>query len=318
MAQTAGTFSSYDAVGNREDLTDMIYDISPTDTPVVSAIGRSKARNRLHEWQTDSLVAASTSNAVIEGDEVSNDTLQATTRVQNYTQLMDYVIQITSTQEAINHAGRGSELEYQLEKGIKHLKNSVEATILANQAYSAGNDTSARTMGGFASYVTTNTSMDTTGTTAGADNNSTAGANARTDGSSTRSFTEDLLLDVHQACYAAGGNPSLLVVGPFNARRIAGFAGGSTRIDKSEDKKVYNAVDVYVDPFGELKVVTSRFSRSRDAWLLDPEYAALAYLQEFKTENLAKTGHSTRKMLSAQLTLEVGNEAAHGGVFDLA
>lgn len=255
---------------------------------------------------------------MIEGDEVAGDTLQATSRIYNYCQLMDYVVVVTSTQEAVSKAGRSSEKEYQAQKAMKHLKNSIEATILNNQAYSAGTDTSARQMAGFAAYVTTATSFDASGTTAGADNNSTAGANARTDGSSTRQFTEDLLLDAHQACYAAGGNPSLLVVGPYNARKVAGFSGGTTKVDRSEDKKLYNVVDVYIDPFGTLSVVTDRFSRARDAWLIDPDYAKLAYLQPFKTEPIAKIGHADRTMISVELTLEVGNEAAHAGVFDLA
>jgi hypothetical protein len=317
MTQPTGTYSSYDAVGNREDLIDMIYDVSPTETPIMSAIGRGKAKATAHEWQTDALASASTSNAVIEGDDATNDSMTATSRLKNYTQLMDKVIQVTSAQEAVNKAGRSSEMEYQLGKAMKEIKRDIEATIANNQAYGAGTDTSARQMGGLGCWLTTNTSFDSTGTTAGADP-TTIGSAARTDGSSTRQFTEDLLLDVHQACFAAGGNPSLLVVGPYNARRIAGFSGGSTRIDRSEDKKLYNAVDVYISPFGELKVTPDRFSRARDAWLLDPEYAGLNYLQEFKTEDLAKTGHSVRKMLSVELTLKVGNEAAHGGVFDLA
>lgn len=317
MTQPTGTYSSYDAAGNREDLIDMIYDVSPTETPIMSAIGRKKATATSHEWQTDALAAASTSNAVIEGDDAANDSMTATSRLKNYTQLMDKVIQVTSAQEAVNKAGRKSEMEYQLGKAMKELKRDIEATISNNAAYSAGTDTAARSMGGLGCWLTTGTSFDSTGTTAGADP-STIGSAARTDGSSTRQFTEDLLLDVHQATYAAGGNPTLLVVGPYNARRIAGFSGGSTRMDRAEDKKIYNAVDVYISPFGELSVVPDRFSRARDAWLIDPEYAALAYLQSFKTEDLAKTGHSIRKMLSVELTLEVGNEAAHGGVFDLA
>lgn len=317
MTQPTGTFSSYDAAGNREDLIDLIYDVSPTDTPIMQAIGRKKATATAHEWQTDALASASTSNAVIEGDDATNDSRTPTSRLKNYAQLMDKVIQVTSTQEAVNKAGRSSEMEYQLEKASKEIKRDIEATISNNQYYSAGNDTAAAQMAGFGAWLTTATAFDTSGTTAGADP-TTIGSEQRTDGSSTRNFTEDLLLDVHQAAYTAGGNPTLMVVGPANARKVAGFSGNATRMDKAEDKKIYNAVDVYVDPFGELKVVTSRFSRSRDAWLIDPEYAALAYLQEFKTEALAKTGHSTRKMLSCQVTLEVGNEAAHGGVFDLA
>ena len=312
MAQPAGTFSSYDAIGNREDLTNLIYDVSPTDTPVLSALPRTKATATNHEWQTDSLAAASAANAVIEGDDATTDTSTATTRLGNRTQILDKVAQVTGTQEAVSKAGRKSEMAYQMEKRMKELKRDIEAALTDNGAFVAGNDTTARELAGFPAWLTTNTSF---GGGAGADP-VTIGSTARTDGTQ-RAFTEDLLKAVLQDCFTNGGNPSMAVVGAFNKRKASEFTGSATRMDKSEDKKLYAAIDVYVSDFGEVKFVPDRFSRARDCLLIDPEFAAVAYLRPFDTVDLAKTGDTVRKQILAELTLEMKNEAAHGGVFDL-
>lgn len=312
MAQPAGTFSSYDAIGNSEDLTNLIYDVSPTDTPVLSALPRTKATATNHEWQTDSLAAASAANAVIEGDDATTDTSTATTRLGNRTQILDKVAQVTGTQEAVSKAGRKSEMAYQMEKRMKELKRDIEAALTDNGAFVAGNDTTARELAGFPAWLTTNTSF---GGGAGADP-VTIGSTARTDGTQ-RAFTEDLLKAVLQDCFTNGGNPSMAVVGAFNKRKASEFTGSATRMDKSEDKKLYAAIDVYVSDFGEVKFVPDRFSRARDCLLIDPEFAATAYLRPFDTVDLAKTGDTVRKQILAELTLEMKNEAAHGGVYDL-
>ena len=312
MAQPTNTFSSYDAVGNREDLTNIIYDVSPTETPVMSALPRVKATAVKHEWQTDSLASASAANAVIEGDDATTDASTASTRLDNRCQIMDKVAQVTGTQEAVSKAGRKSEMAYQMEKRMKELKRDIEAAICDNGAYVAGNDTTARELAGIPAWLTTNTSF---GGGAGADP-VTIGSTARTDGTQ-RAFTEELLKAVLQDCFTNGGSPTMAVVGAFNKRKASEFTGSATRMDKSEDKKLYAAIDVYVSDFGEIKFVPDRFSRSRDCLLIDPEYAALAYLRPFETVDLAKTGDTTRKQILVELTLEMRNEAAHGGVYDL-
>lgn len=311
MAQPTNTFSSYDAVGNREDLTNIIYDVSPTETPVMSALPRVKATAVKHEWQTDSLAAASAANAVIEGDDATTDASTASTRLDNRCQILDKVAQVTGTQEAVSKAGRKSEMAYQMEKRMKEIKRDIEAALCDNGAYVAGNDTTARELAGIPAWLTTNTSFGATGA-----DPVTIGSTARTDGTQ-RAFTEDLLKSVLQDCFTNGGNPSMAVVGAFNKRKASEFTGSATRMDKSEDKKLYAAIDVYVSDFGEVKFVPDRFSRARDCLLIDPEYAAVAYLRPFSTVDLAKTGDTTRKQILVELTLEMRNEAAHGGVFDL-
>lgn len=311
MPQPTNTYSSYDAVGNREDLTDIIYDVSPTDTPVMSALSRSKATQTSHEWQTDALASASAANAVIEGDEATTDASTATTRLKNYTQIMDKVAVVTGTQEAVSKAGRKSEMAYQMEKRMKELKRDIESAICDNGAYVAGNDTTARELAGFPAWLTTNTSFGASGA-----DPVTIGSTARTDGTQ-RAFTEDLLKAVLQDCYTNGGDPSMAVVGAFNKRKASEFTGSSTRMDKSEDQKLYAAINVYVSDFGEIKFVPNRFSRARDCLLIDPEFASIAYLRTFKTMDLAISGDYMRKQILTELTLEVKNEAAHGIVADL-
>ena len=165
MAQPTNTFDTYDSVGEREDLSDVIYSISPTDTPFLSSAAKTQATAVLHEWQTDSLEAASTSNAVIEGDEATSDASTATTRLSNSTQIMDKTVVITGTQESVDKAGRASELAYQIAKKAKELKRDMEAMLTTNNAEVEGNATTAREMGSLGAWVITNDNKAADGTT---------------------------------------------------------------------------------------------------------------------------------------------------------
>ena len=156
MAQPTNTFDTYDSVGEREDLSDVIYSISPTDTPFLSSAAKTQATAVVHEWQTDALAAASSSNAVIEGDEATLDASVATVRLSNSSQIMDKTVVITGTQESVDKAGRASEIAYQIAKKAKELKRDMEATITGNIAEVAGNATTARKMGTLGSWVISN------------------------------------------------------------------------------------------------------------------------------------------------------------------
>jgi len=310
MAQPTNAFDTYDAVGIREDLQDVIYSISPTDTPFMSSAGREAVRNTLHEWQTDSLAAASTSNAVIEGDEATLDASSATSRLSNTTQIMDKTVVITGTQEAVDKAGRASELAYQIAKKSKELKRDMEATLLANQAEVAGNSSTARKFGSINSWIASNDVFASDGASGG------AGNTARTDGTA-RALTEADLKTVIKNVWNAGGNPSVVMVGPFNKQKISGFTGGSTRFDASEDKTLYTSIDVYSSDFGDLEVVPNRFSRDRDAHVLDMDYWSIGFLRDFTMHEIAKTGDSEKRQMLVEFTLISRNEAASGGVYDL-
>ena len=311
MAQPTNAFDTYDAVGIREDLQDVIYSISPTETPFMSSAAREQVKNTLHEWQTDSLAAASTSNAVIEGDEATLDASSATTRLGNYTQIMDKTVVITGTQEAVDKAGRASELAYQIAKKSKELKRDIESTLLANQARVAGNSSTARKFGSIGSWVATNDDLGASGASPTGD-----GTDARTDGTQ-RALTEASLKSVIKNVWNAGGNPSIIMVGPFNKQKISGFTGGSTRFDASEDKTLYTSIDVYSSDFGDLEVVPNRFSRDRDAWVLDMDYWSVGFLRDFTMHELSKTGDSEKRQLLVELSLISRNEAASGLVADL-
>ena len=311
MAQPTNTFDTYDSVGEREDLSDVIYSISPTDTPFLSSAAKTQATAVLHEWQTDSLAAAVTNNAVIEGDEATLDASTATTRLSNSTQIMDKTVVITGTQESVDKAGRASELAYQIAKRAKELTRDMEATITGNIAEVGGNSSTARKMGTLGSWVTTNDDLASDGASGAG-----AGNAAHTDGTQ-RAFTESQLKSVIKSVWNAGGDPSMVMVGPFNKQKLSGFTGNSTRFDAGADATLYTSVDVYASDFGQLQVVPNRFSRDRDAYVLDMEYWGIAFLRDFSMHELAKTGDSEKRQLLVEATLESRNEAASGLVADL-
>jgi len=310
MALTAGGFSSYSAIGNREDLTDMIYNISPTDTPFMSSVGRTKAKAVFHEWQTDSLAAVDTGNAQLEGDDVTPAASTPTVRIGNYCQISRKSVAITGTQEVVDKAGRKSEIAYQIAKRGKELKRDMEAILTQNQGQNAGNTTTARTTRSLESWLSTNDNRGATGADAAS---ATVGA---TDGTQ-RAFTETILKDVIQKAYTSGGEPSILMVGPVNKQAVSGFTGRTQARQTIDKERIQGAASLYASDFGELKVVPNRFQRDRTAFVLDPEHANVAYLRGFRTEELAKVGDSERRFILAEYALEMCNEAAHGVAADL-
>jgi hypothetical protein len=308
------TFTAHTAIGQREDLIDVIYDISPTETPIMSTLARTKATAVFHEWQTDALASATSANAAIEGNDATSATISPTVRLGNYTQIVQKTIQVSGTLEAVNKAGRRSERAYQLAKASAELKRDMETIITANQGRDAGSSSSARKLGAILSWLKTNTSKGTSGT-----DPTTIGVSTRSDGA-TRTFTEQLLKDEVAAAFDSGGNPTMLVVGSGLKQKVSSFAGiAAQRYQAPSDAPttIIGAADVYLSDFGTLSVVPNRFMRTRDALLLDPEYAALAYLRPFQTNDLAKTGDSEKTQLLAEFTLEMRNEAAHAIVADL-
>ena len=311
MAQPTNTFDTYDSVGEREDLSDVIYSISPTDTPFLSSAAKTQASAVVHEWQTDALAAAVTNNAVIEGDEATLDASTATVRLSNSAQIMDKTVVITGTQESVDKAGRASEIAYQIAKKAKELKRDMEATITGNIAEVTGSASAARKMGTLGAWVITNDDKASDGTTGAG-----IGNTKRTDGTA-RAFTEASLKTVIKSVWNAGGDPSMVMVGPFNKQKLSGFTGNSTRFDAGADATLYTSVDVYASDFGQLQVVPNRFSRDRDAYVLDMDYWGVAFLRDFSMHELAKTGDSEKRQLLVEATLESRNEGASGLVADL-
>jgi hypothetical protein len=312
------TYQVYQSIGNREDLSDVIYSISPTDTPIMSSIGKTKATAVYHEWQTDSLAANTTANALVEGATASDITVTPTSRLGNYTQIVGKTVMVSGTLEAVDKAGRKSEKAYQLAKISSEIKRDMETIITANQGQSAGNSSTARTLGALLSYIKSNTSKNGTATT-GVDP-VTVGVSTRTDGT-TRTFTEAMLKSVVASVFTNGGTPSTLFVSPTQKQVVSGFTGLAAQryqVPTSGQATILAGADLYQSDFGVISIVPDRFMRTRDALILDPEYAALAFLRPFQTNELARVGDAEKTQILAEFTLEVRNEAAHGGVFDLS
>lgn len=312
MAQPSNTHSTYDAVGNREDLSDIIYDVSPTETPFLSAIGKSKATSTKHEWLTRSLAAASGTNFVIEGDDATTDAANANVRIFNYRAISDKVARVTGTQEVVNKAGMRSNMAKEMEDKMKELKRDVETILLQNNAYVAGNDTLASESAGLQAYVKTNTSK-ASDATASAGN----GSDEHTDGTA-RVLTEAMVTSVLSLAWSNGGNPTMGILNAFQKGKFSNFTGNATRMSNGDGKKVVNSVDIYIDPLGnEVRLVPCRQAPTDVVFFVDPEYVKFATLRDFHKVDLAKTGDSERKQILVEYTLEVCNEKAHAGVYDL-
>ena len=313
------TYQTYTAIGQREDLSDIIYNISPTDTPFMSSIGKTKATAVYHEWQVDSLAAASLSNAAVEGADATSATMGVTTRAGNRTQIFQKTVQIAGTLEAVDKAGRKSEKAYQLAKASSEVKRDMELTLLSNQVAAAGNSSTARTLGGLQAWLATNGDFGTSGV-AGA-----SGTTARTDGTD-RTFTEAILKTVVKEVYTAGGNPKVLMVNPAHKQTVSAFAGIAAQrymAPSNEATTIIGAADVYLSDFGTMSVVPNRFMNSTNAcdetaFVIDPDMLAVAYLRPFATNELARVGDSEKTQLICEATLEVKNEGAHGIIADLS
>lgn len=308
MAAPTNTYTSSSAVGNREDLTNMIYRITPTDTPFMSMIAKGKATSTKHEWQTQALATPS-NNVAAEGDDATNAVTTPTVRLNNYTQISTKTVGVSGTQESTVSAGRKSEIGYQMMLKSLELRNDMEVGLTQNNVAVTGAIRQSRGLIGWqgdnvdsgAGYVAPNYVTNV----------------AQTNGTQA-AFTEARLKNVLQKCYTAGGNPSVIMLPPLAKQTFSTFTGNSNqRTDKSEDKKVTAATDVYVSDFGELKAVPNRRMSTRDVSILQPDMWAVAYLRPFFTQDLAKTGDSTRKQIIVEYTLEARNPAANGAVTDI-
>ncbi|MDB4726321.1 DUF5309 domain-containing protein [bacterium] len=315
MTIIANTFTSFDAKGIREELANVISNIAPEETPFTSNVGSENVSNTFFEWQLDDLSSVDVT-PVIDGDDVASfDATTATVRVGNYTQIRRRSMVIADNLGFQDLAGRNDEVAYQLAKRGKEIKRDLETIYTGNTARSAGSASAGRVTAGLGAWIATNVNKAGDGT------NPTAvdGSDARNDGTQ-RDFTEAMLKDVMQQAYTSGGNPSVLMVGPFNKTVVSGFAGiAAQRYQAPTDgpTTIIGAADVYLSDFGALTVVPNRFSRERDAWCLDTEYASIATLRPIQAVDLAKTGDAEKKMLICETGLKVSNEKAHGLIADL-
>jgi len=289
------TYSSYDQVGLKEDVSDIITDITPTDTPMVSMLKTQKVHNRVYQYQTDSLSAAA-SNAQIEGADPTMATLTATTMISGNTQILTKAFQISQTSDAVSTYGRAKETAYQLGRALKEIKRDLEfAYVGASNAAVAGNaggSPAAREM-------------------ASADQLIDA---ATTEAGGTAALTEAMLLSVGQKVFNEGGDASVFMIKPADAQIVAGFTGASGRYRNFNDaqKTLTNVIDLYVSPYGEYKVVLNRHQMTTHAFLLDPSMWRSAVLRPFSRTLLAKTGDSEKHFVVGEYGLMHMNPKGSG------
>jgi hypothetical protein len=322
----SGTYTTVNAVGIREDLTNTISRIDPTETPFFSSIGKGKAKAKYHEWQIQRLASAATvgSNSSLDGEDAKEASTTPTARVGNRTQIMTKTAKVSGGLQAVDTAGRANEMAYQvLLKGLE-LKRDIEVQLVQNGASRADNGTNTGLSASFESWLTTNVSRGAGTSTAGASGGFSSGTvSAPTDADSTRTFTEALLKPVLASTYSAGGKPSLIMLGALQKQVFSGFAGLSqSRVTIPSKTKAQAAIiaaaDIYVGDFGALAAVPNIFQRNRSALLVSPKYAKVAYLRGMRNWALAKTGDADKRQLLVEFTLEMLNEAAHGVVADLS
>ncbi|WP_367256511.1 DUF5309 domain-containing protein [Pseudomonas sp. stari2] len=307
MAAPSNTFLTTAAIGNREDLTDTIYRISPTATPFISLAAKGKASNTLHEWQTQDLAAAVTNNAQAEGDNASAKTVTPTVRLNNRTQISTKTVIVSGTQQAMNPAGRKDELAYQLSLAALELRRDMESSATQLDVTA----TAPRQSRGLVGWVVDN--VDRNGGTLA----SYTGNTGRTKGTAV-AFTEARLKSVLQKIFTAGGEPDSILLPPAAKQTFSTFTGNATRFDKSEDAKLYASVDVYVSDFGELKAIPSRFQDANDVFILQSDKWAISYLRPFQTIELAQTGDAMQRELVVEWTVESRAPKANGAVYDVA
>jgi hypothetical protein len=327
MAQLANTFESYDAVGNREELSDKIYQITPEETPFISLIGRKGVSSTHPEWQTDTLGAVDLDNNQPEGNDWTFDAISPTTRVGNYTQISNKPVIISRTQEQTSKAGRKSELAREIAKRGVELRIDMENILLSNQASSAGTGDGAtnRKLGGLRAWLATNDSLGGGGSSGGFSSSTVTAANNGTQ----RAFTKALLDDVILSTYNAGGSPRVALVSPYVKTVFSRIMDDADVVPLRKELKgngqatIVAAADMYQSDFGLITFVPNRqmaragATVARNAFIVDPKMVALGVFDDIKNEKVAKTGDAEKRVLITEYTLLVNNEAAHGVIADL-
>ena len=322
MAVPTNTRLTFSAVGIREDLSNIIYNISPTETPFLSGCGRETADNTFFEWQTD-LLATAAANRSLEGNDPESLAVAEPTRVGNYTQISVKAVQTSGTAEAVDFAGRRSSQAYQLAKRAKEMKRDMEKMLMDNVARNAGAAGTARVTAGLpawiaANYHTLGGAPSPPGLGSASDGN---GTNTATDATDVGTLTEAGMKTVIAECFTRGGTPDTILVGSSNKQVISALTQTvselRTAADRAAPASVVASVDVYVSDFGTFKIIPDRFQRARDCWFIDFDFWAVAYLRPFRTETLAKTGDSIKQMLVAEYGLMSKNQKSSGFLADV-
>ena len=317
MAQPTNTYDSYDGVNSiREDLADVIYNISPTETPFMSNASKGQASNTLHEWQTDSLAAVAV-NAQVEGDNYDGDSRSATTRLTNYTQISAKAVTISGTDDAVTNAGMGTQMAYQLAKMGKEIKRDMEnAMVGVEQAKVAGDSSTARKSASVGTWYGTSGAVNLS--TNGSPSATPAGTGATAiAGGTNRTYTEALLKAGLLKAFENGGEPDTVLMTASHKQLASAFSGVATKYKDASDKVSIGTTDIYVSDFGEVSFVPDRFQNANRVDILQMDMWSVDFLRSFQTTDLAKTGDSDKKLLLAEWTLVAKAPTANYGIFNL-
>lgn len=311
MAVPTNTLQTYQSTNNAENVTEIVMNIDPIDTPLLTLAKKTTAEATYTQWPIESLSAVDTNNANIEGDDATIDASTTPTLVGNYTQLMDKTASVTTTQEAIKRYGVKNEMAKQMAKKSKELKRDMETTMFLNQARVVGAAGTAQKMRSLPSWLTTNVSRGASG----ANGSATAAA---TDGTQ-RAFTETLLRTLIATTITNSDDlPGVLFAGPANRANVSSqLSGNSTRFYEVKSGELNASISVYRSDYGPLKIVMDRFQRERDMFLINPDYIGIRTLEPMQTQDLATTGLTKKKQIWTNFTLEVSNEKAHAVLADL-
>ena len=322
MAVITNTFRSTSAVGNREQLSDVVSRIDPEDTPIYSMIPKESTAGTHPEWETIGLDTPA-ANAQEEGDDYDFDSITPPTRLGNYTQIYRKTWLISETQEAVDDAGRVQKMKYQkLKKGVE-LRKDVEYSIVANTASVSG---TTRYSGSLPSWLTSNVSRNSGSN--GGFNSGTGLTVAETTGTQ-RAFTKALLDAVMLSAYNTGANVKSLVVSPYLKSVFVTFMSDSNvasfryAASSGTNNSIVANADIYEGPFGKVTVVPNRVMAAsaglaRNGFFIDPEYIEWGWLRKIKEDkDVAKTGDAQKFVLIGEGALKVKNEAAMGVAADL-
>lgn len=322
MSVPAGTYQQYQAKGIREDLADLIDDISPVEFPLYSNAKKGKARQNKHEWQFDSLDAHTNANAMIEGNDVTFITATATTRAANFLQTLVKGVSVSGKLRASDTAGRADELTYQLDKRMREIKRDLEASLTQNNAATAGASATAALMAGIEGFITQYITVGDTTSTATTPGISTSVfyVNTGPTDNTANSMVESHLTSIIQTVWNSGGDPKTIMVGGTGKNKLSGFSGNATRFlgsPKNQQTQIIGGVDTYVSNFGVHSIVPNRFMRTRVVLLLDFDHIRVCNLRPFAMEKLGKTGDADKYQIIGDYTLEVTNPNAHGKIVDV-
>lgn len=299
-------YRTYNLVGVKVDISDVIANITPSDTPFLSSLGApEKTTQTTFQWQEDALASVDTNNQKVEGAAASNVALTPTVMRSNVTQILDKTIEISATAEAVKSYGRAKETAYQLAKKSKELKRDLEHMFVGRvQAAVVGDANTARRMASAFSMIAGGTTVD-------ADTDAGAGV-------TPAALTEAHIIAAHQALYNEGGDGPTLMIKPADSIRIAAFVGTAARTrDIGNAQRIVNAVDVYVSPFGQSNVVLNRLQLASRALLYSPENWKRVVLRDWTKEPLAKVGDAERTYMVGEMSLKHKNFLASAQIINL-